>query len=421
MEKKRRRLKVLSPASKGHLLTRDGDLKIRTARHKADASPLEAKCSCPSRAGCTLPDGSVSGGLSRACLHRPARCGEMLGPMLASTHNLHSCLDLMREASAALDAGPLTCWVRQFEPGRACGVRGSKAPHLPPAGSMPMKHLLTLMSLLLALGIAGTAGAAREIRFAPEKDYGPFVSETAAGGVEGLSIDVLDAIKGGLDAPVLTLPAQPLAAILEAARRGEVDLISSLRPTPERSTYLAFTSPYVQVPAVLVVRQSLSPPRLSNLDGQKVAVGKGYAVEAFVRQHYPLVDWQAVPDDLTGLRGLMAGQYEAVVADIASVSHLLRQHQVKGVQVAQTIGFEYPLSFAYRKSLPQLGRQLEAGLQRLDPATRRTITDRWIDPETLRFEDARRTRLRWAGLVLALLAAVSLVGAYLYQRSKPAR
>jgi len=281
-----------------------------------------------------------------------------------------------------------------------------------------MKHLLTLLWTCFTIA---TAGAAGEIRFAPEKDYGPFVSETAAGGVEGLSIDMLDAIKGGLDSPVLTLPAQPLATILEAARRGDVDLISSLRPTPERSAYLAFTSPYVQVPAVLVVRQSLSPAQLSDLNGQRVAVGKGYAVEAFVRKNYPLVDWQAVPDDLTGLQGLMAGQYQAVVADIASVSHSLRQQQVKGVQVAQTIGFDYPLSFAYRKTLPQLGRQLETGLQRLDPATRRAITDRWIDPETLRFEDVRRTRLRWAGLVLALLAAAALAGVYLYQRKKPAR
>jgi queuine tRNA-ribosyltransferase len=137
MEKKRGRLKVRSPASAGHLFTRDGDLKIRTARHKADASPLEAKCSCPSRAGCTLPDGSVSGGFSRACVHRPARCGEMPDPMLASTHNLHSRLNLMREASAALDAGHLTCWVRQFEPGRACGVRGSKAPTCRPPDPCP--------------------------------------------------------------------------------------------------------------------------------------------------------------------------------------------------------------------------------------------------------------------------------------------
>jgi len=278
-----------------------------------------------------------------------------------------------------------------------------------------MKHLLTLWWTCLTIA---TAGAAGEIRFAPEKDYGPFVSETAAGGVEGLSIDMLAAIKGGLDAPVVTLPAQNLATILEAARRGEVDLVSSLRPTPERSAYLAFTSPYVQVPAVLVVRQSLSPARLEDLRGQRVAVGKGYAVEAFVRQTYPQIDWQAVPDDLTGLRGLMSGQYQAVVADIASVSHSLRVHQVKGLQVSQAIGFDYPLSFAYRKSLPQLGRQLEASLQRLDPAVRRKIIDRWIDTAALNFEDKRRTWLRWAGLALALLAAAALGGVYLYQRRR---
>ena len=55
-----------------------------------------------------------------------------------------------------------------------------------------MKHLLTLWWTCLTIA---TASAAGEIRFAPEKDYGPFVSETAAGGVEGLSIDMLAAIK----------------------------------------------------------------------------------------------------------------------------------------------------------------------------------------------------------------------------------
>lgn len=127
-----------------------------------------------------------------------------------------------------------------------------------PPKSLPALLIAPLLVVLLACRM-GAALAAGEIRFAPEKDYGPFVYQTAEGRVEGLSIDILEAVKSGLDSPVLMLPAQPLAAILEAARRGEVDLISSLRPTPERSAYLAFTSPYVQVPAVLVVRQSVSP------------------------------------------------------------------------------------------------------------------------------------------------------------------
>lgn len=248
--------------------------------------------------------------------------------------------------------------------------------------------------------------AAPTVRFAPEKDYGPFVFEAADGRVQGLSVDVLQALAPSLDVAVTTLPAQPLSAILDAVQRGEVDLVSSLRPTPERANYLAFTAPYVQVPAVLVVRQSISPARLGDLKGQRVAVGQGYAVESFVRKNYKDIDWQAVPDDLTALRGLMKGDYQAVVADVASVSHAVRMHQIQGVQVAQAIGFDYPLSFAYRKTLTPLGVQLDAALRKLDPQTLQQITDRWIDAEALGFEDPRRTGLRWAGLALAALAAL---------------
>jgi ABC-type amino acid transport substrate-binding protein len=268
------------------------------------------------------------------------------------------------------------------------------------------------LGLVLVLG-GGLCQAASVVRFAPEKDYGPFVFEGTDGRVQGLSVDMLDALKPALKLSITTLPAQPLAGILAATQRGEVDLISSLRPTPERAAYLAFTAPYVQVPAVLVVRQATRSKGLQELKGLPVAVGQGYAVEAFVRRAHPQVDWQAVPDDLTALQGLLAGRYQGVVADIASVSHAVRTQQIKGVQVAQTIGFEYPLSFAYRKELTELGQQLDAALLQLDPLTRRQITDRWIDAETLKFEDPKRSMLRWTGVVLAVLAAVVLGWSYL--------
>ena len=273
------------------------------------------------------------------------------------------------------------------------------------------------IGLVLALG-ALPLQAALEVRFAPEKDYAPFVSETPEGRIQGLSIDVLEALTPLLDIKLTVLPAQPLNRILEAAQRGEVDLVSSLRPTPERAAYLSFTAPYIQVPAVLVVRQSVSPARLKDLNGQRVAVGQGYAVEPFVRQNFRRIDWQAVPDDLVGLRGLVGGKYQGVVADIASVSHAIRTHQITGVQVVEAIGFEYPLSFAYRKDLPALGAQLDGALQRLDSQALQKIMDRWIDADALRFEDPKRVMLRWASLAVGVLALALLVGAYVRRRAR---
>ncbi len=98
-------------ARNGHLFTRFGDLRVRNARHKTDERPIDPSCGCPSCAG-----------FSRAYLHHLDRCGEMLGPMLASIHNLHYYVNLMREVREALDEGRFEAWRARFHEDRARGV-----------------------------------------------------------------------------------------------------------------------------------------------------------------------------------------------------------------------------------------------------------------------------------------------------------
>jgi queuine tRNA-ribosyltransferase len=109
-------------ARNGHMFTRFGDLKVRNARHKSDMGPVDATCTCYACAGYTDPQGNTTGGFSRAYFHHLDRCGEMLGPMLASIHNLHYFLNLMREVREALDAGNFGAYVKQFHVDRARGV-----------------------------------------------------------------------------------------------------------------------------------------------------------------------------------------------------------------------------------------------------------------------------------------------------------
>ena len=98
-------------ARNGHLFTRFGDLKIRNARHKQRRAPLDATCSCHTCAS-----------FRRAYLHHLDRCGEMLGPMLASIHNLHYYVNLMREVREALDAGTFAEFARRFREDRGRGI-----------------------------------------------------------------------------------------------------------------------------------------------------------------------------------------------------------------------------------------------------------------------------------------------------------
>ena len=98
-------------ARNGHLFTRFGDLRLRNARYKTDERPVDETCSC-----------HCCQNFSRAYLHHLDRCGEMLGPMLTSIHNLHYYVNLMREVRLALDEGRFESFRAAFKADRLRGV-----------------------------------------------------------------------------------------------------------------------------------------------------------------------------------------------------------------------------------------------------------------------------------------------------------
>src|SRR5579863_4379953 len=91
-------------ARNAHIFTRHGVLRIRNAQYERDTQPLDAACGCY----------TCANGFSRAYLRHLDKCGEMLGPMLATIHNLHYYQDLIRGLRAAIAAGRLTDFVAEF-------------------------------------------------------------------------------------------------------------------------------------------------------------------------------------------------------------------------------------------------------------------------------------------------------------------
>jgi queuine tRNA-ribosyltransferase len=80
-------------ARNGHLFTSQGILNIRNAVYQSDPEPLDPECDC-----------STCQRYSRAYLRHLDRCNEILGLRLATLHNLHFYLRLMRAIRAAIAA-----------------------------------------------------------------------------------------------------------------------------------------------------------------------------------------------------------------------------------------------------------------------------------------------------------------------------
>ena len=98
-------------ARNGWLFTRYGDLKLRNARYKDDTRPVDEDCHCYACAN-----------FSRAYLHHLQKVNEILGAHLATVHNLHYFLELMRQMRQAIEIGALSQFREQFATDRARGI-----------------------------------------------------------------------------------------------------------------------------------------------------------------------------------------------------------------------------------------------------------------------------------------------------------
>jgi queuine tRNA-ribosyltransferase len=107
-------------ARNGWLFTRQGDLKIRNARFKDDLSPIDPTCTCATCDPQAHGDDRLP--YTRAYLHHLQRIDEMLGASLATQHNLHFYLQIMREMRAAISEGRFEAWRVGFLAERQTGV-----------------------------------------------------------------------------------------------------------------------------------------------------------------------------------------------------------------------------------------------------------------------------------------------------------
>ncbi|OGA70337.1 MAG: tRNA guanosine(34) transglycosylase Tgt [Betaproteobacteria bacterium RIFCSPLOWO2_12_FULL_68_20] len=103
-------------ARNGWLFTRFGDVKIRNARYRDDARPLDERCAC-----------TACRNFTRAYLHHLQKSNEILGARLNTLHNLHYYQELMRELRAAIEAGRLAEVAARLLRGRRALAAGALA------------------------------------------------------------------------------------------------------------------------------------------------------------------------------------------------------------------------------------------------------------------------------------------------------
>jgi diguanylate cyclase (GGDEF)-like protein/PAS domain S-box-containing protein len=276
---------------------------------------------------------------------------------------------------------------------------------------------------LLALGLlclASAAGAALEwsaeerawlrehpvVRVGVDIDWAPIEYVDEQGRLQGISSDYLALLSRTLG--IRFEPATDLnwQRTLDAIRGGELEMLSSVKRTPERETYLDFTATYLQVPILIFAGPDtayIAGP--TGLVGRDVAVVDGYAIEELLATDHPAIRLRPVANVSEGLRLLSSGEVDAFVGNVLSTSYYLAKLGLTQIKVVGETPYRNDQAMAVRRGQEQLRAILDKALASISPAEHNRIYQRWL---SVRYEQGLDRGLLWklaagTGVLLVLI------------------
>lgn len=217
------------------------------------------------------------------------------------------------------------------------------------------------------------------IRVAPDPDYQPIESFDDNGRLVGISAEYLALLENKLGIHFEIDPVSNWDEAMGKARSREVDMLSAATETAARSKFMLFTSPHIELPGVIIIRdEGAGFSSLEKLRGKKVGVVSNYVWQEWISRDHPGINLQPVQDMQTGLLLVSFGRLDAMVGNVATASHYLKQLGITNLRVGGETGYFARLGLATRKDWPELNAILQKAVNSLGHAETQAIHDKWI-------------------------------------------
>lgn len=127
--------------------------------------------------------------------------------------------------------------------------------------------------------------------------------------------------------------------VMQDMRDGKLDMIAALMRTPSRDDFLNFSTPFIKMPGIIVVRKGdWKDLTLDDLSGKRVAVVRRYAWHDYLEDYYKDIIIDVVENSEEGLQRVAFGQSDALVDYQFSITHQIKKSGVLDLQVGGVVG-----------------------------------------------------------------------------------
>jgi len=212
----------------------------------------------------------------------------------------------------------------------------------------------------------------------------------------GFSINVMNLIGEKIDVKLNYKTASSFEALLKMGKDKELDILHSVNISPSRKKFLDFTSPYIEDPAVLVVRNDSQVKTLDDLKGKSIAVIKGYVQQEEIKAKFPKIKQVLVKNPLEAMRYVLQGKADGTVRYLGVAQYYIDKNFSGGLFIIYDSGSEKlasaKLHIATRNDLPILNKIIQKALDSITSTEWHQIKQKWISYKKPNSEKQKKTR-----------------------------
>ena len=217
------------------------------------------------------------------------------------------------------------------------------------------------------------------IRLGNSVDWPPFGYINKDGVYSGTAAEYIAAIEKILGITIEPAKLGSWKETVDAARKGEVELLDAVVPTPQRREFLTFTKPYISYPVVLFAHKDVDYiADMSALNGQRVTVIAGSALHDILINNHP--EFVIVPTEnaRAGLLAVEKRKASAFIGNLLTASQVMSREGITNLKVTGETPYRYDLAIGISKDKPILASLLQKALDSIPEEKHNEIYRKWM-------------------------------------------
>jgi len=213
-----------------------------------------------------------------------------------------------------------------------------------------------------------------------EPDWAPFDFVDNNGVYSGFANDYLNLIaqKTGL---TFKVTINQWSQNLQDLRDKKVDLLSAAYYTDDRAKYMNFSPPYIEALDYFFIRNDLEVKTLKDLNGMRVAIPKGFANIATLKNQFPEIQIITVNTFGEAIDAVLENHADMLYDNYAALVYTFKKEGINTIipfkSTRNLIG-NNPIHIVTRKGAPELASIIQKGLNAISAEEKQAIYNKWL-------------------------------------------